>query len=249
METMNTFIRGEGIVLGFGKRALAEKAWDFSFPSGKPIALVGRNGAGKTTLLRALLGERTLLRGQVYLWGEPRERVKHHGQIGFVAQEPVLPAHLVARDVLALAFLAELGNFGRAQALHRERVDRALEDFGITSLAERRVGSLSTGERQRIALARALLQRPKLLLLDEPTNHLDPEARYRFWETLLRESTRGGCDVVVSSHDLEMVRQHAGWICALANGSPLYVGESESFWRGDLPSKLFGGIPLTFTQA
>jgi iron complex transport system ATP-binding protein len=163
-------------------------------------------------------------------------------QIAFVAQEQQLPGHLRLTDMLSLAFLPALGWFGRLQAEDRERISRMLSVFGMSALADKPVGGMSTGERQRAALARALLQRPRLLLLDEPTNHLDPEAKHRFWETLLAGVREGGCDVIVSSHDLERVRRHARWICALADGQIVYSGPADGFWSRDVRARAFPAL-------
>jgi len=239
--------RGDQVVLAYGKLRVTPHPLEFWFPAGHLIALVGRNGSGKTTLLRALIGERTLAGGEIFLWDgsvairktKPRQIA---GRIAFVAQEQTVPTHLTLFDMLSLAFLPGLGWFGRLNAAQRQRIQDTMEAFGIASLADKRVKEISTGERQRAALARAILQNPRLLILDEPTNHLDPEAKARFWGSLIRETRENGCDVIVSSHDLNWVRRHATWICALSEGEIVYNGESDTFWKGEFLKRVFGEI-------
>jgi iron complex transport system ATP-binding protein len=245
-ENRSEVCRGERVVLGYGKARITPEPLDFRFPHTGPIALIGRNGSGKTTLLRALLGERTRVSGDIFLWGGPVGLSRLHprqlaNQIAFVAQEQTAPDYLTLFDMLSFAFLPGLGRFGKLRPADRDLIEQTMERFQISALAKRGLGEMSTGERQRAALARALLQRPRLLLLDEPTNHLDPEARFRFWETLQSETKSNGCDVVVSSHDLRWIRKHTSWTCALATGRIVYNGPTEKLWQGDVLDRVFGG--------
>ncbi|MBY0370560.1 ATP-binding cassette domain-containing protein, partial [bacterium] len=209
---------------------------DFKLEGTGICALLGRNGAGKSTLLKALVREGVQLRsGTLTLLG--RSHSDTDG-VAYVPQEAAYPPHLRLEDALALAFLPTLGWFKRLSAEQKEARSRVLEEMELADLRNRPLGALSSGERQRAFLARALLQRPKVLLLDEPTNHLDPEGREAFWEALARSCTAG--HALVSTHDLTFAKGHAQEICAFGEGKVLYAGSGMGFWSENLLEKVYG---------
>ena len=102
---------------------------------------------------------------------------------------------------------------------------------------------ISSGERQKAFLARAVLQNPKVLFLDEPTNHLDPFAVESFWTNLLSARRKNSFEVLVTTHDLEFIRAHADWVYALSQGKPVFDGETKSFFERDWPKKIYSCTP------
>jgi ABC-2 type transport system ATP-binding protein len=174
-----------------GKLALDQL--DMELAPGELRGLLGPNGAGKTTLLRALFGLIRPGAGSIDLLGrklDARRRVTVEGVAGFV-EDPTFYSYLSGRANLEL--LAELDDH------HGPALDEALERVGLAGAASDRVGGYSTGMRQRLGIAAALLRSPRLLLLDEPTSGLDPEG-IRAASALLRELAAGGVAVLISSH-------------------------------------------------
>ena len=166
---------------------------DLEVVPGELRGLLGLNGAGKTTLLRALFGLVRIDAGTVELLGQARRPARGRplpGVAGFV-EEPAFYAYLSGRANLEL--LAELDDDVSAD------IDGALARVGLGGRAGDRVGRYSTGMRQRLGIAAALLRRPRLLLLDEPTSGLDP-AGVRAVSGLLRELSSQGVAVILSSH-------------------------------------------------
>jgi heme exporter protein A len=142
---------------------------------GESLTVLGPNGAGKTTLLRVLA---TLLRptaGEVEVLGcaLPRQAWKLRGMIGFLGHDPLLYRDLTGRE--NLRFCARL--HGIDPAIAESRIESLLERVGMDRRADDRVGELSAGMRQRLAICRCLVHEPELLLLDEPWAHLDAAAR------------------------------------------------------------------------
>jgi len=137
-------------------------------PPGTALGVVGPNGAGKSTLLRILLGYLRPTSGEAAIGGlSPRAYAEQRG-IGYVPETPSLPPRWTVRGALeAFAALGEVPEPG-------ERVERMLHTFGLEALARRRVGALSKGNLQKLAIAQALLGDRALLILDEPLNGLDP---------------------------------------------------------------------------
>jgi iron complex transport system ATP-binding protein len=170
---------------------------DVDVAAGSLVALIGPNGSGKTSLLRALAGVE-LSRGSVAIDGEelasaPPARRPH--LLTFLPASRDLAWPIRARDIIAL---------GLAKA-DPGRIDRLLDLLELGSLADRPADRLSTGERARVLLARALAPSPRLLLLDEPLSNLDPYWVLKTLE-LLRETVRTlGCSAIVSLHDIDRV--------------------------------------------
>jgi len=239
------FLSVERAVLGHGKKAQTPDPLTFAFPAGAVTGLIGHNGAGKTTLLRAIIGENVLLSGSIFLGDEKRNLRELSPRdfaalVAYVPQEHIYPREMRLRDLLALAYLPRLGFFGAISAQQAAEIETAIASFTLQDFRDQPLRKLSTGERQRAFLARALLQRPRILLLDEPTNHLDPAAIAAFWEILLEKQKEYSFDVLVSTHDLAFVKSHCTWICALKKGRLIYSGEAETFWESELIDSLFG---------
>jgi heme exporter protein A len=158
----------------FGERTALEGV-DLTLAIGETLVVVGSNGAGKTTLLRILA---TLLRptaGSVEVMGcpLPREAWRLRGRIGYLGHEPLLYRDLTGRE--NLRFQARLHGIGGDGG--EARIEATLRAIGMERRADERVGDLSAGMRQRLAICRCVLHDPELLLLDEPDSHLDEEGR------------------------------------------------------------------------
>lgn len=186
----------------------------FSVAPGEMLALVGPNGAGKSSLLRCLYRFRRPTGGQVLLDGQDIWTLSaqdYARRVATVLQE-------TASDFgLSVAEVVELGATPHAAAtghMVREEVEEALDLMGLSHLATRDLGTLSGGEKQRVMIARALVQRPDLLILDEPTNHLDIRHQLEVLDLLSRIPTT----VIVALHDLAMASAHADRVMVLADG-------------------------------
>ena len=167
--------------------------------AGEVYGLLGPNGAGKTTALRMIAGLLVPTGGTVKVMGVDvaRETDRAKAQLGFLTGSTGLYARLTAREVLIF--------FGRVQGLSPERLARRIEEvaaqLAIEPLLDRRCESLSTGEKQRVSVARAVLHDPPVLVLDEPTNGLDVLAS-RFLRVLVQAERKRGKAVIFSTHYL-----------------------------------------------
>jgi ABC-2 type transport system ATP-binding protein len=194
-------VRAKGLVKRF-ETTTAVHGVDLVVEEGEVRGLLGPNGAGKTTLLRLLFGLVAADEGSIELFGHPlgaAESVDLEGVAGFV-EEPTFYPYLSGRVNLEL--FAELDG-----GIDPERVDEVLELVGLSGRGADRVSGYSTGMRQRLGIAAALLRSPRLLLLDEPTSGLDP-AGARDMAGLVRGLASEGTAVLLSSHligDLENV--------------------------------------------
>jgi ABC-2 type transport system ATP-binding protein len=220
-------------VKGLSKRFQSVQALDgvaLSLGEGEVRGLLGPNGAGKTTLLRALLGLVRPDAGSIELFGRPfdgQTAPLPDGVSGFV-EDPRFYPYLSGR--VNLEILAELDGGERAS-----RIGQALEQVGLERRAGERVGGYSSGMRQRLGIAAALLRAPRLLLLDEPTSGLDP-AGVRFVGGLLRELAEAGVAVLLSSHQIGEIEEVCDGFDVLRRGRIVWGGSAEEMRRQAPPS-------------
>ncbi|HYV19776.1 MAG TPA: ABC transporter ATP-binding protein [Verrucomicrobiae bacterium] len=188
---------------------------------GEFAGILGPNGSGKTTLLRLLAG---LLRpdsGQVILEDaelealSPRLRAR---SIAVVLQEPSLLFNFSVLEIALMGRAPHLGLWGLEGAGDFTAARRALAEVDLAGCEDRPVQELSSGERQRVFLARALAQEPRLLLLDEPTAFLDLRHALGLYEILRRLNRERGLTVVTVSHDLSLAARYAGRLILLNRG-------------------------------
>ncbi len=234
-----------GVSHAYGDRAALRNV-SLRVDAGEFVAVMGRNGSGKTTLLKCAIGLIKAQSGQVRVRGEDirgRRVDEVAAHAGYVPQNP---GALLFADTLA----DELRFTLKSHAIHDGQVDSAelLVALGLDRLADAYPRDLSTGERQRAALASIVVARPSLLLLDEPTRGLDYLSKERLIE-MLRRRQRQGAAIVMATHDVELVARAADRVVLLAegeivvDGSPRAVlGESAIF--STQINKLFAGAGL-----
>jgi ABC-2 type transport system ATP-binding protein len=187
------------------------------------IGLLGPNGAGKSTLLKVLLGLVPHDHGTVKVFDRDvtREAFEVRARIGYMPEgDSVLP-ELTALEFTTLA--AELCGLPPAEATGRAH--QVLHYCGLGEARYRRLGSFSTGMRQRVRLAQALVGDPKLLLLDEPTSGLDPRGREEMLALVVDIPRRTGASVILSTHILPDVEKTCDQVTVIAGGEILYAGE------------------------
>ncbi len=161
---------------------------------GSVTGLLGPSGCGKTTLMRSIVGAQIVSGGEVTVLGRPAGSRKLRREVGYVTQAPSVYLDLTVEE--------NLNYFGKVVGVGRERVSETLVTVGLEAYGGRFVGSLSGGERARVSLATALLNRPKLLVLDEPTVGLDPVLRTELWREF-HDLADAGTTLLISSHVMD----------------------------------------------
>ncbi|NMA78009.1 MAG: ABC transporter ATP-binding protein [Actinomycetales bacterium] len=206
---------------------------DLSVTDGEVVGLVGPNGSGKTTALRILHRALVPSAGQVLLAG--RDLGEHSGreraqQIAVMAQELAGEVPLSVADVVLLGRIPHAGAFGSSSEEDLQIAAEALADAGALHLARREFGLLSGGEKQRVLIARALAQQPRLLLMDEPTNHLDIGSQHHVLQIV-----RGrGLATVVVLHDLNLAARYCDRVIVLDRGRVQAEGPPSSALAAEL---------------
>lgn len=206
------------------------------------VAILGPNASGKSTLLKLIAGTISPLSGRVELDGQETSRldIRTRAQrIAVVHQESPIVYPALAGDYVLH------GRYPYGKALrfaNREDVEiarNALAQVGGAHLAGRTIGELSGGEKQRVILARALAQQPRLILLDEPTLHLDIGAQVELLERLRQLAQENSYTVVVVTHELGLAAEFADQVVLLQHGRCLRVGTPAAVYQRDLLEQVF----------
>lgn len=197
-----------------------------SIHGGVLTSLVGPNGSGKTTLLRCMAGFLPPSEGSVVLAGTPlygrgalsrRQRAR---LLSVVLTDRVTPAYLRVEDLVALGRIPYRSVIGGADPADKHAVHHAMEQTGVTHLTHRPVGRLSDGERQRVMIARALAQEPRILLLDEPAAHLDPPHQTTLFQLLHRLVSEGiVASAVVATHHVHLALHFSHELVLVGDGT------------------------------
>ena len=204
---------------------------------GEFICLVGPNGAGKSTLLRTLTGLQPALGGEICLNG--KELQKYSGkelanEVSVVLTSPIEVGAMTVNELVAMGRFPFTGMFDRMTEHDWQIVHESLAMVGMLGFEERMVHRLSDGERQKVMIARALAQEPRLLVLDEPTAYLDLPGRVSIMNLLHELATVHGRTVLTSTHDLDLAMRSADqfWLMA-SNGHILQAIPEDLVLSGD----------------
>jgi zinc/manganese transport system ATP-binding protein len=228
----------DGIGVSFSGRRILDGV-SFEVRQGEFTGLIGSNGVGKTTLLRIILGLQKPDTGEVRVLGAPRGQ--HHRSLGYVPQKVVLDPDVPvrARDLVALGLDAQRYGIRRRTKEQRALVERMLHDVDAGHFADRRVGSLSGGEQQRVLIAHALISQPKLLLLDEPLANLDPKSVQEIVTLLHRVARDHQVAILLSAHEMNALLPVMDRIVYVTDGRAA-SGTTEEVVRSDVLSNLYG---------
>ncbi len=210
---------------------------------GRFHAVVGPNGCGKTTLLDLLCGALRPLAGRVRFQGRDvavYRRRELARRLAMAPQEFSVAFPFSVREVVAMGRHPHVPRFAGLTAQDLDAVDQALTLFGLEDLAEADVTGLSSGEKQRVVLARVLAQDAPVMLLDEPTSHLDPghalDALHHFAQAVRAQ----GRTVVAVLHDLNLAAAHCDELVLMDRGQVLDAGPRDAILKPETLERLFG---------
>ncbi|MGB8952803.1 MAG: metal ABC transporter ATP-binding protein [Candidatus Aminicenantales bacterium] len=214
-----------------------------SIRTGDFLAVLGPNGSGKTTLLKIMLGLLKSSEGSVSIMGKPIDEFTEWQKIGYIPQkathfDPLFPASV--REVVAMALLSTKKFFQMTGTEEEASIHHALKQVGMEAYENRRIGSLSGGEQQRVFIARAVVNQPQILFLDEPTTGVDRDMQEHFYEILNILNKRAGMTIVLVTHDIGIVNTHITQVACL-NQRLVYHGSHSEFCHSEEFKNMIAG--------
>lgn len=235
-------IEGNGLSLNLdGKRVLHEVS--FRFQAGGMYGIIGPNGAGKSTLLSLIAGTALPDAGELRLGGKPaaqwtRKELARH--VAVLQQGGLTPVGFTVKEVVGMGRFPYQNWMGEEKRDSAPLVERILALTGLSDMADRQIDRLSGGERQRVALAKVMVQEPRLLLLDEPTTYLDIGYQLQLLDTVKQWQREQGITVVAVLHDLNLAAQYCEELYVLRSGRIEASGPPEAVVNAELVERVYG---------
>ncbi|MBA4451732.1 MAG: metal ABC transporter ATP-binding protein [Nitrosopumilaceae archaeon] len=198
----------------------------FTVKEGDFLGIIGPNGAGKSTLFATMLGLNNKYDGIIKFFGQDIRKSKDYlKEIGYVPQKPIFEKNFPAtvNDIVRMSLRKES---------NEKKIDEILQQLWIHELSNRRIGELSGGQLQRVFIAKALVNNPKILILDEPVTGIDQQNIDLFFSILRELNSKQKITIIWSSHDLDAVNQLANHVACL-NRTLFFHGESDDFFDND----------------
>ena len=231
-----------GVTCGYGTSLVLKDA-SVQINSGDFVGIVGPNGSGKSTLVRTISRVLQPLYGKVLLKGEdiyhiPASEVAK--KMAVVSQEQGLDFPFTVKDVVMMGRLPHIKRFARESVKDLEAVAWAMELTDTVLLADRQVNELSGGEKQRVLLARALAQEPKILLLDEPTSYLDLNYQIEIMELLVRLRRDYDLTIVMVLHDLNLASRYCDYLLVVKQGAIYAIGAPRQVITTNIIKEVYG---------
>lgn len=243
---MKTALAVKGLGHCYGQRTVLD-AVSFSVQEGEFFIIIGPNGSGKTTLVKTISGTLQLQRGQIEILCRPIQSYSGKAlarSVAVVAQAPPSDIPFTVADVVLMGRSPHLSLLEIEKLKDLELAERAMAFTNVQHLAGRRFDQLSAGERQRVFIARAICQQPRIIVLDEPTAPLDLAHQIHVMDLLERLRMEGKITVIMVSHDLNLAAMYADRLLLLKEGKVVSVGKPEEVLTFETLEQAYGCVLL-----
>ena len=246
--TTPTYLHTKNLSIGYADKILLSHL-DLQLNKGEMVCLLGANGVGKSTLIRTILGLTPALDGRVFINEKPlsdlhiKTVAKH---ISIVLTTGIPPNNFTVYELVALGRTPHTNWLGKLNQTDKARIKDAMQLVAITHFSDRQVNSLSDGERQRVMLAKALVQDTELIILDEPTAHLDVTNRVALLLLLKKLAKETGKGILLSTHELELALQVADSIWLINNKKKMIKGTPNELILSNSISQTFNSGNVNF---
>ncbi len=250
-------LQTNSLSIGYKKRKgevlLIQKELNLSVNQGEMVCLIGPNGCGKSTLIRSIAGLQPYFSGEIYVGGKAISQQNSQNRallIGLVLTDRVDAGNLTVFDIVAIGRQPHTSWFGGLSEEDKLRVWEALEQVHLSSYAKRNFNELSDGEKQRVMIAKALVQDTSLIILDEPTAHLDLPNRVEIMLLLrnlnLAQQTQKA--IILSTHELDLALQVADTIWLMQQNKGVVVGSPEDLILNGSFQQIFANRAFSFDE-
>ena len=223
---MKEVLNIRGLKIGYKGQAL-QPAIDAVLCEGEHVALIGANGSGKTTLFKTLTGNLKPIEGQVELCGKPLESYSNNERaklFSLVLTEKPDDLFLKVFDIVAAGRYPHSGLMAKLRDEDYEMIKAKLQITGVYHLINRDFVSLSDGEKQKVMIAKALVQDTPIIYMDEPTAFLDYPSKVELMHLIAKLAKEERKTILYSSHDLELLMKHSEKLWVMAKGKPMLSG-------------------------
>lgn len=238
-----------GLAIGYGRHTVCHGI-SFRLDRGEILSVIGPNGSGKTTLLTTLYRQIPPLAGEIRLLGQG---VSDFASRDFARTAAILTTN---RPTLSLTTCREIvesgrypytGKLGFLSENDKSSVSLAMDEAGVSDLAEMNFSKISDGQKQRVMLAKAFAQSTPLLILDEPTSYLDIRYQTEFWEILTKKVRHDNISVIMSVHELSVIKKISDTVLCLSNGKMQFCDDPMLLDDTQI-CRLFGADPTLYAK-
>lgn len=236
-----SIVKTEKLCVGYEKKVVIDGI-DISGMKGEIVCLLGPNGAGKTTILRTISGLLTPIRGEVYIKGEKILHINKKElskQLAVVLTQKLSGGLMTAFEIAAMGRYPHTDFFGKLTESDIEKTFDALKTVNAECLSERYFDELSDGEKQKILVARALVQEPEVIVLDEPTSHLDIRHRLELMDILKKLSKEREITVILSLHEIDMALKSCDKVVLVKGKRVVAYGVPEEVVNEEIINQLY----------
>ena len=237
-----SYFRTEGLTVGYNGKPLIRDI-DVDLEKGKILTLIGPNGAGKSTFLKTAIRQIPAVGGKVFVDGRELHEwsaKEFAREAAVVLTERIRPELMNCAEVVAMGRYPYTGVFGKLSDDDLEKVASALEKVHATDLAEQDFSTLSDGQRQRIMLARAICQEPRVIILDEPTAYLDIRYKVELLAILRKMAREEGITVIMSLHEIDLAAKVSDYLLCLKGDRVAAFGPPEQVMGSRFIEELYG---------
>lgn len=238
---MSTIIAASQLTVGYDKKSVISGI-NIDALKGQVICLLGPNGAGKTTILRTLSGLLAPVEGTVFVDGVDIGKIKKKEiakKMSLVLTEQNAPILTTVYRLISIGRTPYTDFMGRLSEEDKEVIEEALEVTGTVHLRDRYISELSDGEKQKVMIARALVQEPELIILDEPTSHLDIKHKIEVIHLLQKLSNEKKITCILSLHDIDLALKGCQTVMLVHNGMVVAQGSPEEVVKSGVIGELY----------
>ncbi len=236
-----SIIRTDSLAVGYGSKVVVDQV-NLEALKGQIVCLLGPNGSGKTTILRTLAGFLSPLKGSILLKGQEFSGIdqrKLAKLLAVVLTDRPAPGLITVFEVAAMGRYPHTGFFGRLTTKDIKITMEALSMVNAENLAQRYFSELSDGEKQKVMIARAIVQEPELIILDEPTIHLDVKHKLEVISILKQMSQEKQITVILSLHEIDLALKSSDTVILVKDGKIMDYGCPEDVLSGEVIEKLY----------
>lgn len=247
---MEYYFSTEKLSVGYHKSPLIENI-QIGLEKGEILTLIGPNGAGKSTVLKSIARQLQLIGGVIYLDKHSIEQMSGtelSQKMAVVLTEKLRTEMMTCEDVVATGRYPYTGRFGILSAADCQVVQEAMELVHVTAIKDQDFTRISDGQRQRVMLARAICQEPKIIVLDEPTSYLDVKYKLEFLSILQEMRKKKGLTVIMSLHELELAARVSDKILCINGKCVERFGRPDEVFEPGYISRLFSITTGSFDE-